>query len=96
MTSSPVTAPAGESAAWRAATTVIDLLTLVPEPRHARGKRHQLPAILAVIVAAVVSGGRTTPTPALKHADPAKLDWRPTPRTHVLGRTHTYVRLSRS
>ena len=56
MTSSPVTAPAVESAAWRAATTIIQLLTLVPDPRHARGKRHQLPAILALSVAAVVSG----------------------------------------
>ena len=60
MTSSPVTAPAVESAAWRAATTIIDLLTLVPDPRHARGKRHQLPAVLAVIVAAVVSGATSS------------------------------------
>lgn len=55
MTPSPVTAPAVESAAWRAATT-IQLLTHMPDPRHARGKRHQLPAILAVSVAAVISG----------------------------------------
>lgn len=55
MTPSPVTAPAVESAAWRAANTV-QLLTQVPDPRHACGKRHQLPAILAVIVAAVVPG----------------------------------------
>lgn len=56
MTSSPVTAPAVESAAWRAATTIVDLLTQVPDPRRARGKRHQLAAILAVSVAAMVCG----------------------------------------
>ena len=56
MTSSPVTAPAVEPAAWRAATTIVDLLTQVPDPRRARGKRHRLPTILALSVAAMVAG----------------------------------------
>lgn len=55
MTSSAVRPRWPESTAWRAAN-VVQLLTHVSDPRRARGKRHQLGAMLAVIVAAVISG----------------------------------------
>lgn len=40
-------------------TTFLDGLSAVPDPRHARGKRHRWQLILACISAALVSGCRT-------------------------------------
>lgn len=58
MTSSPVTACAVEPTVLRAAQ-LSQLFVHVPDPRKARGKRHPLPVILALAVAAVASGARS-------------------------------------
>ncbi len=58
MTSSPVTVPAVDPAALRAAH-LAQLFVHVPDPRKARGKRHPLPAILALCVAAVATGAQS-------------------------------------
>ena len=58
MTSSPDTAPAVDPKVLRAAR-LSQLFAHVPDPRKARGKRHPLPVILALAVAAVASGARS-------------------------------------
>lgn len=58
MTSSPVTACAVDPTALRAAH-LSQLFTHIPDPRKARGKRHPLPVILALVVAAVASGAKS-------------------------------------
>jgi len=45
--------------AGSAATVLLELLGSVPDPRRPRGIRHGLPGILAVAIAAVVSGARS-------------------------------------
>jgi hypothetical protein len=35
---------------------LLELVTLVPDPRKLRGKRHALPEVLAVALAAVIAG----------------------------------------
>ena len=52
------TAPA-TSQPFSAASALLTLLDSVPDPRHARGIRHQLPGILAVGIAAVAAGARS-------------------------------------
>jgi DDE family transposase len=42
-----------------AATLLLELLASVPDPRYPRGVRHSLPGLLAVALAAVVSGARS-------------------------------------
>ncbi|MDF1490414.1 ISAs1 family transposase [Tessaracoccus caeni] len=58
MTSSPVTACAVEPKVLRAAQ-LSQLFTYVPDPRKARGRRHRLPVILALAVAAVATGAKS-------------------------------------
>ena len=58
MTSSPVTACAVEPAALHAAH-LSQLFTHIPDPRKARGRRHPLPVVLALAVAAVTAGARS-------------------------------------
>ena len=58
MTSSPVTGAHVEPATLRAAT-LIQLMTQVPDPRHRRGRRHPLPVVLVIAVAAVTAGARS-------------------------------------
>ena len=41
------------------ATLLLELLASVPDPRRPRGVRHSLPGLLAVALAAVVSGARS-------------------------------------
>src|ERR1700756_2489810 len=51
MTSSPI--PAARS------RYLLDLLAQVPDPRKRRGRRHPLPGLLAVGIAAVIAGSRS-------------------------------------
>jgi predicted transposase YbfD/YdcC len=51
MSSSPI--PAARS------QYLLDLLTQVPDPRKKRGRRHSLPGLLAVGIAAVIAGSRS-------------------------------------
>ena len=51
MTSSSMPAARGQYLA--------DLLAQIPDPRHARGRRHRLAGLLAVGIAAVVAGSRS-------------------------------------
>jgi hypothetical protein len=51
MTSSPI--PAARS------QYLLDLLDQVPDPRKKRGRRHALPGLLAVGIAAVIAGSRS-------------------------------------
>src|SRR5450755_2494133 len=51
MSSSPI--PAARS------QYLLDLLTQVPDPRKKRGRRHPLPGLLAVGIAAVIAGSRS-------------------------------------
>lgn len=58
MTSSPVTGVRVEPAVLRAAT-LVQLMTQVPDPRHRRGRRHQLAVVLVIAVGAVTAGARS-------------------------------------
>ena len=58
MTSSPVTACAVDPEVLRAAR-LSQLFTHIPDPRKARGRRHALPVILALAVAAVATGAKS-------------------------------------
>lgn len=49
MTSSPVPGVRVEPSVLRAAT-LVQLMTHVPDPRHRRGRRHRLTAILVIAV----------------------------------------------
>src|SRR5438046_3786158 len=51
MTSSPMTAARSQY--------LLDLLAQVPDPRKRRGRRHPLPGLLAVGIAAVIAGSRS-------------------------------------
>ncbi|MDF1487876.1 transposase family protein [Tessaracoccus caeni] len=58
MTSSPVAACAVDPKVLRAAR-LSQLFTHIPDPRKARGRRHALPVILALAVAAVATGAKS-------------------------------------
>lgn len=58
MTFSPVMACAVDPRVLRAAH-LSQLFTHIPDPRKARGKRHPLPVVLALAVAAVAGGARS-------------------------------------
>ena len=58
MTSSPVMGAHVEPATLRAAT-LVQLMTQVPDPRHRRGRRHPLPVVLVIAVAAVTAGAKS-------------------------------------
>jgi hypothetical protein len=47
-----------EIARMDASSTLFDLLKQVPDPRRAEGKRHPLPAVLSLLVLALLAGMR--------------------------------------
>ena len=58
MTSSPVPGVRVEPTVLRAAT-IVQLMTHVPDPRHRRGRRHPLTAVLVIAIGAVTAGARS-------------------------------------
>jgi predicted transposase YbfD/YdcC len=59
MSSSRTTADLSSSPAHGAGSGLLDLLARVPDPRGRRGRRHDLAAVLAVGLAAVIAGARS-------------------------------------
>jgi predicted transposase YbfD/YdcC len=59
MSSSPDAPESSQPFGVSRASALLELLASVPDPRHSRGIRHGLPAILAVAIAAVATGARS-------------------------------------
>jgi predicted transposase YbfD/YdcC len=60
--------------------SLLAALAAVPDPRHARGKRHEWPVILGVIASAVLSGQRSAAAIAdwvQRHAPPLRAAFQP-------------------